>query len=84
MNILNGHGESKRYTLTLIGFVGIIVCAVLKHWIKGIDVTLVITAAGLITGYNASESYRPSGTQGVPNRGCAPGKVKVEIKGPKP
>lgn len=63
MTLLNGRAHSKRFTLTLIGFIGCLVAAVLKHWITGLSVELVITGAGLVTAYNAAESWRPSQPQ---------------------
>jgi len=60
VNIFNGKARSKRFTLTLIGFIGCLVAATLKHFLPGLSVELVITGAGLIGTYNAAESWRPS------------------------
>jgi len=52
--------DRTRLKVTLVGFFGVLVTAWAKHWLTGISDALVITAAGIITGYIAGESYRAS------------------------
>ena len=69
MMILNGKARSKRFVLTLIGFIGCLLAAVLKQFLPNLSEALVITGAGLITAYNAAESWRPSPPDAKP---CPP------------
>lgn len=68
MKVFNGNGRaSKRFWITLIGFCGCLLAAVVKNFLPGMDTALVITGAGLIGTYNAAESWRPSGQNGNGN-----------------
>ena len=58
--MMNGKTNSKRFLMSLIGYVGTMVAAVLKNWLPGVDTSLVITAAGIVTAYTAVQSFRPS------------------------
>ncbi len=74
MTLLNGKLNSKRFTLALIGYVGTMIVAVAKHWLKGIDNALVFAAVGLITAFITAQSWRPSGPEGKPGNGTEEGK----------
>jgi len=58
--MLDGKTHSKRFLMSLIGYVGTMAAAVLKNWLPGVDTSLVITAAGIVTAYTAVQSFRPS------------------------
>lgn len=82
MKFFNSNGRvSKRFWLTLIGLVLVIGAAVLKHFLAGLSTELVITAAGLVTAYNAAESWRPSGQNGANGKTTPAVDPKIEPQG---
>ena len=52
--------KRTRFKFTAIAFFTVIICAVAKHWLPGIDVTLVGLAMTTILGYLYAETKRPS------------------------
>ena len=74
--MMNGKTNSKRFLMSLIGYVGTMAAALLKNWLPGVDTSLVITAAGIVTAYTAVQSFRPSEPE-IRYVACAPKEAPI-------
>lgn len=50
--------------MAIVGFVCVLAAGVTKHWLGGIDNTIIITAAGIVTAYITGETVRASKPNG--------------------
>jgi hypothetical protein len=52
--------KRTRFKFAIIAFFTFIACAVLKHWLEGLDVQILIIGAVPTLAYILGETFRPS------------------------